>query len=79
MAAKQTEQYDIQVISQRYIRMALFEEYVNSKIDRFGENWSYSVARDNRIIFTALEPLSEEEISELQWRSQEARDDPFID
>jgi len=59
MAAKQTEQYDIQVISQRYIRMALFEEYVNSKIDRFGENWSYSVARDNRITFTALEPLSE--------------------
>ncbi|KAF2730346.1 hypothetical protein EJ04DRAFT_579961 [Polyplosphaeria fusca] len=63
------ERYDIQVISHRYIRGAILEEYVNSKIDDFGEKWKYETARGNKIKFTALRELTDDEIEQLYKRS----------
>ncbi|OAL46042.1 hypothetical protein IQ07DRAFT_647682 [Pyrenochaeta sp. DS3sAY3a] len=72
MAESANEKYDIQVISQRYIRKNVFEEYVNSKVDAFGDQWRCVWARDNKISFTALRKLSNDELDYLQERSQQA-------
>ncbi|ORY06745.1 hypothetical protein BCR34DRAFT_616857 [Clohesyomyces aquaticus] len=77
--AASSEQYQVQIISTRFIKCNVLAAFCSAREDEFGHEWEYEISRGGILKLTALRPLTERELDEISRQSHGPIESMFSD